>query len=69
VAMYPDIGIRSDYNPLIRKLKFRGKRVANKNKKKTYDIFSLNDIRKHEMLKDGLEKDIRSITTIMKVKI
>jgi len=57
--MYPDVGIRSDYNPLIRKLKFRGKRITNKNKKKTYDISSLNDTRKHEMPKDGLDKNIR----------
>jgi hypothetical protein len=33
MATYLDAGIGLDYNPLIGKLKFRGKRVANKQEK------------------------------------
>jgi len=48
VAAYPDIGL--DHNSLIWTLKF--KTSCKKDKNKAYDISSLSDIGKCEMLKD-----------------
>jgi hypothetical protein len=43
MAVYSGEDKRSDYNLLIGMLRFKGKRVISKNKKKTYNIFSLRD--------------------------
>jgi len=74
MAAYPSVDIGSDYNPLIGTLKFRRKQVTNRNEKKAYDISSLNDIRKREILKDELDKHIKlsitiTITITIKMKI
>jgi hypothetical protein len=66
VAAYPSTDIESDIT-LIATLKFKGvaKRVANKkNKSEIYDIPSLSDIGKREMLEDELHKYFRPTTRI-----
>jgi len=56
MSMYPSANIGSDYNPVIGILRFKEKRVANKNKRKTYDISSLAI---QEILRDKFNKHIR----------
>jgi hypothetical protein len=59
VVVCPGADIESDHNPLIRIFRFKRKQVISKNKNKAYNIFSLRDIRKCEILKDKLDKHIR----------
>jgi len=54
VPTYPGANIESDHNSLTEIPKFRGKRITNKSKRKTYDISSLSYTGKREMLKDEL---------------
>jgi len=56
MAAYSDADLGP--NLLIGTLRFRGKRIANKNKNK-YDILSLSDTGKREMLKANLTNLIR----------